>query len=278
MDYELKDFRKDVVEVSEKTPVVIDFWAAWCGPCRMLSPIIEKLAGEARGKWKLVTIDTEQFPEIAAQFGVRGIPSVKMVYQRAIIAEFQGAQPESAVRRWLQENLPTNGQEEEEEEGWEANLEKALSGGDRKYARSILEQALKKDRENSELKYRMAMLYLPGDYEKARELIESLDDKSKFEIEIQTVDTVGHMIKVAKGETNIKSNIPGLSESYRKGAISLIKSDFETALEIFLDCLVKDKNMDDEGARKACIAIFSMLGNVHPLTQKYRRRFSMALY
>lgn len=276
MDYELQDFRKDVVETSETIPVVIDFWAAWCGPCRALSPIIEKLAGEAKGKWKLVKIDTEKYPEIAAQFGVQGIPSVKMVYQRAIIGEFQGAQPEHAVRRWLQENLPTNGQQEEE--GWEEELNRLLEVGDRKNARSLLEHALKKEDDNADLRAQLAMLYLPSEYEKARTLAGSLGEETKYEIEIQAVETVGHLIGVAKGEISVKSAVPGLDEVYREGAINLVKSEFEPALESFLDCLMKDKSMDDDGARKACIAIFSMLGNAHPLTQKYRRRFSMALY
>jgi len=80
MDYELKDFRSEVVEQSKTTPVVLDFWAEWCGPCRVLGPVIEKLAAEAAGQWKLVKINTEVHQQLAAQFGIRSIPSVKMVY------------------------------------------------------------------------------------------------------------------------------------------------------------------------------------------------------
>ena len=100
MSFEVTDFQKDIVEASETTPVVLDFWAEWCGPCRTLGPVLEKLAGEARGKWKLVKIDTEQHQQVAAQFGIRSIPAVKMVYKKAIIAEFTGALPEASVRKW----------------------------------------------------------------------------------------------------------------------------------------------------------------------------------
>ena len=274
MNYEMQDFRKDVIEASDTIPVVLDFWAEWCGPCRILGPVLEKLAGEARGKWKLVKIDTEKDPQLAAQFGIRGIPSVKMVYQKKIIAEFQGAQPESAVRKWLNQNLP----ESEDETGSKEQLEQLLARGDRKRARKVVENAVKSDPDDLESAAQLAMLLLPVDIDSSRKLLERTGGSTKFEIERETLHTVEHLAQLIKSKSEPESKAAGAVQKYIEGARHLLKEDFQEALEQFIDCLIRDRTIDEDGPRKACIAIFTMLSNQHPLTQQYRRRFSMALY
>jgi thioredoxin 1 len=101
-----ESFRNDVIETSFRKPVLVDFWAAWCGPCRVLSPILEKLARESSGAWRLVKINTDRYPELSQEYRIRGIPAVKMFVNGAVAAEFVGALPEAAVKKWLQEHLP----------------------------------------------------------------------------------------------------------------------------------------------------------------------------
>lgn len=274
MNYEMQDFRKDVIEASEAIPVVLDFWAEWCGPCRVLGPVLEKLAGESRGKWKLVKIDTEQNPQLAAQFGIRGIPAVKMVYQKKIIAEFQGAQPETAVRKWLAQNLPESEDEAESKE----QLDQLLANGDRKRARKLLEKNVKNEPGDQESAAKLAILLLPGDIESSRKLLEKTGGSTKFEIERESLQTVEHLSELIKSKSEPESQVAGAAEKYIEGARHLFREDFQEALECFLDCLNRDRAIDKDGPRKACVAIFTMLGNQHPLTQQYRRRFSMALY
>ncbi len=100
------DFQQDVIETSRRKPVLVDFWAPWCGPCRMLSPTLDRLARESKGAWRLVKINTDQHPDLATRYEVRGIPAVKLFVNGAVAAEFVGALPEHAVRQWLDEHLP----------------------------------------------------------------------------------------------------------------------------------------------------------------------------
>lgn len=102
----MADFDQDVIEKSHSKPVVVDFWAPWCGPCRILGPAIKKLARESKGAWRLVKINVDAHGDLAVRFGVRGIPAVKMFHDGQVVAEFTGALSEPQLRQWLTDNLP----------------------------------------------------------------------------------------------------------------------------------------------------------------------------
>jgi len=107
VEIEVKDssFQEKVIEASEKTPIVVDFWAEWCGPCHMLSPIISKLAKEYKGKFILAKINVDQSPKTAVKYQIMSIPNVKMFKNGNLVSEFVGAIPEIKVREWLNNNL-----------------------------------------------------------------------------------------------------------------------------------------------------------------------------
>jgi putative thioredoxin len=272
MAFEMQDFRRDVVEASRTVPIVIDFWAEWCGPCRVLGPVLEKLATEAKGKWKLVKIDTEQHQQIAAQFQIRSIPAVKMVYNGAIIAEFVGALPEAQIRKWLEQHLPAD----EGSVDAEKHMNELLEAGDRNAAREVVAEQYAADPHSKDLAARLAMLCIPDRVEDARALLSVFKDEPKFDIEKESIifyEYVRSMANTVAFDGNEKA-----VDFYVVGCRALRDGDFEKALSSFIESMIRDRSIDGDGARRGCVAIFSMLGELHPITKAWRRRFSMALY
>lgn len=277
MDYELKDIQKDIIGPSSEVPIVLDFWAEWCGPCRALSPVIEKLASQAKGKWKLVKVDVDK-PEnqqLAAQFQIRSIPAVRMLFQGRLLGHFDGALPEAEVKKWLVKHLPEmedDGSEDEE------TPESALEAGDRARALEIAKRMYNDDRENDELKVQLALLLLPDDMATASKLMGSLKDAEKFIIEKEVLDVATRVEAIAAGKEKPAPADAKLAGKYTEACKDLMAGRYEDAASKFIEIIMVDRSLDDDGARKACVALFKILGDKHPVTTAYRRRFSMALY
>lgn len=279
-DYELKDIRTDLLEPSQKIPVVIDFWAPWCGPCKTLGPVLEKLAAKANGKWKLVkvNVDEEQNQQLASQFQIRSIPGVRMLHQGKLLASFDGALPEAQVKQWLKEHVPGLGENDESEE--EDSVEEQLKKGNREAALKSARREYEENPEDEALRVQLALLHLPDDIESAAQLTSSLEQEGKFEVELQSIAVVKQLAEVAKKgiEASVKEAQPQLAERYEAGAEALFNKEFELAAEHFIHIIMVDRSFMDDAGRKACVALFKLLGDAHPVTLKWRRRFSMALY
>jgi putative thioredoxin len=272
MAYDMTDFRVDVLEASNSVPVVIDFWAEWCGPCRVLGPVLEKLASQAQGKWKLVKINTEQFPQIAAQFQIRSIPAVKMVYKGAITAEFVGALPEAQIKSWLDQHIPGN----QEQTVLEEQIEQLIAEGNRVAARELMAEMYASNSQSKDLAAKLALLALPDRLEDARALMSVFKDDAKFEIERETILFYEHVRSMS--DTSSFDGNPQAVSFYLNGCNAMRDGNHELAIEQFIESMMRDRSIDEDGARRGCIAIFSMLGESHETTKTWRRRFSMALY
>lgn len=271
MSFDVRNFQEDVLAASEKLPVVVDFWAPWCGPCRVLGPVLEKLAREAEGIWKLVKINSDEHQEIASQYHVRGIPSVKLFSRGTVIDEFTGALPEHAVRQWLESALPSPVRE------LMTQAESAMSHGRMDEAAASLSRALELEPDNESARILLAGAIAITEPERARELINgtSPSEPALF----ATKEAVQQIVRLG----DLVANPDGIPDGegaagYLDSARHAVAGRWADAVAGFIDVIGKDRYYDDDGARKSCIAIFNLLGPSHEVTQKYRRLFDMALY
>lgn len=266
------DFQKDVIERSYSIPVVIDFWAEWCGPCRVLGPVIEELAEEQAGLWDLVKIDTEEYPEIAQAFGIRGIPAVKMVFEGKIIAEFSGAIPKAQIQKWLENNLPEmdNAEEMDGESQLDALIEAVEAG-----IPGALEALVEVVQENPEIliaRLTLAKQLAIPDPEQARQLISDITPEQEF------AEAAADIRAIADWVQGVPSAISPAAVAMGEAHALATAGDYEGTIKKIIEAVMIDKNFNNDQPRKTAIALFRNWGAKHPLTAKYRKLFDMALY
>ena len=184
------DFQKDVIEASKTIPIVVDFWAEWCGPCKILTPVLEKLAGEANDTWKLVKVNSDEHQQLSAEYGISGIPAVKMFSGGKIIAEFVGALPEAQVHRWLDENIPTESRKLFEE------AKKVLSDGDKSKAQNLFEQVINANPNNFEARILRAELIFEADGEKSLDLVKDWHEDNPLYKNAQAIQNFEPLTKL----------------------------------------------------------------------------------
>jgi putative thioredoxin len=235
----------------------------------MLSPVLEKLAGQSIGEWALAKANTEELPDVARQYGIRSIPNVKMFYGGKVIGEFVGALPENMVVQWLKENLPSRNQSRIDE------ADALIAGGKIAEAQASLASILSDEPANQQVMALLAKTYLFGNPSRAMELVEHLDDPQYSETS-DAIKTLARLLTLGNDSAQLQDS--PTKQGYLAAISALRSRKFDESLEKFIAVIRNDRYYDDDGSRKACIAIFKILGEEHPTTQKYRRDFSSALY
>jgi len=268
--FDVTDFQTEVLERSKELPVLVDFWAEWCGPCRILGPVLERLASQAGERWELKKVNTEQFPEVSAQYGIRSIPNVKLFSEGRPIDEFVGALPEPAVRQWLEKALPDPGRHVLDNA--EALLQSGHADAAAEQARSVLTSSPGHER----ARVLLANAVLFSHPSEAYDLVQDLDESSDQWDRVMSVQEISRLLARANDPANMDEK--PVKARYL-GAIDKLKHiDFDSALAEFIEVIREDRYYDDDGSRKACIAIFKYLGEEHETTLKHRRDFGSALY
>ena len=259
------NFDQEVLQKSHEKPVLVDFWAPWCGPCRVLGPVIEQIAEEQSGRWQLVKVNTEEEQELAERYQIRSIPNVKLFYKGEVVGEFMGALPKSAIEDWLVENLPDDRIEV---------FNRLLSAFQQEQTTDNLEALENFVNQNADLKAPAVVLgkmLVLTDPEKAIALVESIVMGDKLYDDAQDIRVLAALMNIEPAEAPA-------AQALQKAKAAIENDDLETALQAVIDATTVDKSYQDDLPRKTAIALFRLLGTQHELTKKYRWRFDMALY
>jgi putative thioredoxin len=278
VDVNEENFEAAVLERSTEVPVLVDFWAEWCGPCKALSPVLEKLADEYAGEFILAKINVDENPNLAGAFGVQGIPAVKLVKGGELASEFTGALPETMVREFLSKFLPTAADKEAEAA---AGLE---AEGKIDEAKAAYEAILKSDPNHTQALLGMGRLaMIAGDNAAALEHLDRIsvvaDERKEAERLIARINLqAGGAQNEAALREKIKAEPDNLDVRFELAQTLAGVERYEDALGEFLQIVKADRSFKDDGARKAMIQIFEVLGSDDPLTDKYRTELAAVLF
>jgi putative thioredoxin len=280
-------FPKDVLEESRQQPVLVDFWAPWCGPCKQLTPIIEKVVNESGGRVKLVKMNIDDHPSIPGQLGIQSIPAVIAFVDGRPVDGFMGAIPESQVREFIDKVAgPAGADQAAEIEAVLAEAEALLTSGEVQGAAQLYGAVLQADPENANAAAGMMQCLIAlGETARAGQMLASLPEELAQEPAVQAVARKLEQIEEARklGDPaaieQVLATDPDNHEARMKLAKILnVQGQREEAAEHLLTIMRKDRTFDDDGARRQLLAFFDVWGPKDPATIGARRRLSSILF
>jgi putative thioredoxin len=292
----IANFETEVIEASMHTPVLVDFWAPWCGPCKVIGPLLEKVETEYAGRFKLVKIDSDQEQQLAAAFGIKSIPTCVLMVNGQPVDGFMGALPEGQIKAFLDKHLPPAEVLEAAED--EAAALEALAAGDLEGALARLQQAVQTDPENDDARFDLVKLLLElGQDDDAKVAFAPVIAKSAV---VRRLDSLNRWMQARDAQETVTD--PEARAAELQAAIATNKRDFDSrfalaqllmaygqfvpAMDELLEILMRDKSWNEDLARKTFIAILDIIeppkpkvaeGQVppeDPTVATYRRRLS----
>lgn len=272
-DVTADEFQQAVLQKSHEIPVVVDFWAEWCGPCRTLGPTLEKLAEESAGDFILAKVDVDSNQQLAAQFNVQGIPMVIGFVGGAPVDQFTGALPENAIRQWLANLLPSE-LDLVVEQARDAAIAGNLETAERLFAAALEEQP-----DHQEAGTGLAALQIAsGRHDEALILLGKLAVTEEVErLQSAARLTASRGTDLAEIEQRLEAD-PDNETARIELALALAgRAEYEPALDHLL-MVVRARGPQMDTARKGMLDIFEVLGDGHPLTTTYRRQLASALF
>jgi len=278
-----QDFQQKVVERSREIPVLVDFWAPWCGPCKTLTPLLEKLATELSGSFELVKVNMDENPGLAQALAIRSIPAVKLVVNAEIKDQFEGALPEPELRAFLERNLPTN-----QEVGAAQGLKMWLDG-ERQQSAAIFQQVLQTEPENAVALVGMGLFLVEGgQLEEAKKIVEKvtefdldhMPDKQTLNRGLSALRSRVLLVEGAmqKGGEAIDPADTSLDARYTRACQLAVSGDLQQSLELFLGIVQQDRKFQEDAGRKGLLAVFDLLPEDSDLLGEYRAKLSSLLF
>ncbi len=271
-DVNTAEFMTAVVERSKQVPVVVDFWAEWCGPCKQLSPLLERVTDEYAGAFELVKVDVDANQQLAGQMRVQGIPTVVAFVNGQPVSQFSGAVPEAQLRQWLAQFVEPPADDRMVE------IEHLLELGAEQAAETKLAALIGDEPNNKEAVLMLAGLLIDGDrIDEATALLDTLPPSTEVDRLRAAASLSAAGGDVAEISARLEADPANDETRIELGRAYVGIGEFEAALGELLT-VVQGRGDAAEAARQVMVEIFSLLGNEHPVTGPWRRRLASALY
>lgn len=274
------NFMEDVVAASAQIPVLVDFWAPWCAPCRQLMPTLDRLAADYAGRFKLAKVNTDEQQELAQQVGIRSLPTVVLFKNGTPVDHFMGVVPEAQIRQMLDKHLPTLS------EGPLARIQALKQQGDYAGARTALKQQLAHEPDNIALQTELAELdVLEGDADGAQKQLTALQAREPNHPAVKRLAALLAFSDVVAAHPDSRSLKEGLAANggdltlrHALAVHQLLGGDVEPALQTWLDMMRTNRGFQDDLARRSLVLAFELIGEADPIVGRTRRAMSQLLF